>query len=125
MISVLLNILISILFFNKIGFIIIPIATSISSWFNAITLYILSKKNNFFLFNDIIIFRFPRIIISSLIMGLVFYFLLNFFAEKLIYLESLKFIYLLLSIFVALLSYVSVSIFTKAFKLSDIHLRYK
>ena len=41
------------------------------------------------------------------------------------YLESLKFIYLLLSIFVALLSYVSVSIFTKAFKLSDIHLRYK
>ncbi len=125
LISVLLNILISILFFNKIGFIIIPIATSISSWFNAITLYILSKKNNFFLFNDIIIFRFPRIIISSLIMGLVFYFLLNFFAEKLIYLESLKFIYLLLSIFVALLSYVSVSIFTKAFKLSDIHLRYK
>ena len=125
LISVLLNILISILFFNKIGFIIIPIATSISSWFNAITLYILSKKNNFFLFNDIIIFRFPRIIISSLIMGLVFYFLLNFFAEKLTYLESLKFIYLLLSIFVALLSYVSVSIFTKAFKLSDIHLRYK
>ena len=58
-------------------------------------------------------------------MGLVFYFLLNFFAEKLTYLESLKFIYLLLSIFVALLSYVSVSIFTKAFKLSDINLRYK
>ena len=38
--SVLLNILISITFFNQIGFIIIPIATSISSWFNCILLFI-------------------------------------------------------------------------------------
>ena len=36
LISVLLNIFISIYFFKEIGFIIIPIATTISSWFNAI-----------------------------------------------------------------------------------------
>ncbi len=125
LIAVLLNILISILFFNKIGFIIIPIATSISSWFNAIVLYILSKKNSFFSFNNIIIYRFPRIIISSLVMGLVFYFLLNFLSDKLTYSDTLKFIYLLLTILVALVSYIGVSIFTKAFKLSDINLRYK
>jgi len=125
LVSVLLNIFISILFFNKLGFIIIPIATSISSWFNAITLYIFSQKNYFFIFNDIFIYRFPRIIISSLIMGLVFYFLLNFISDKLIYSENFKFIYLLLSIIVALLCYLVVSIFTKAFKLSDIHLKYK
>ena len=46
--SVLLNIMISVLLFNKVGFIIIPIATSISSWFNAIILYIFLKKKNFF-----------------------------------------------------------------------------
>ena len=125
LIAVLLNILISILFFNKIGFIIIPIATTISSWFNAIVLYILSKKNSFFSFNNIIIYRFPRIIISSLVMGLVFYFLLNFLSDKLTYSDTLKFIYLLLTILVALVSYIGVSIFTKAFKLSDINLRYK
>ena len=34
LISVLINILISVYYFSEIGFIIIPIATSISSWFN-------------------------------------------------------------------------------------------
>ena len=123
--SVLLNILISVSLFQKVGFIIIPIATSISSWSNAIFLYIFSKKKNLFLFNDNFIYRFPRILLSSLIMGLIFYFLLNLLSEKLIYSENLKFIYLLLSILVALTSYVAVSIFTKAFKMSDINLKYK
>ena len=123
--SVLLNILISVFFFQKLGFIIIPIATSISSWFNAITLYIFSKKKNFFTFNDIFLYRFPRILLSSLIMGLFFYFLLNLLSDKLIYSENLKFIYLLLSILATLICYVVISIFTKAFKLSDINLKYK
>ena len=125
LVSVLLNILISILLFQKVGFIIIPIATSISSWFNAILLYFFSTKKNFFTFNDIFIYRFPRILISSLIMGLIFYFLLNLLSEKLIYSENLKFVYLFLSILVTLICYVVVSIFTKAFKLSDINLKYK
>ena len=38
--SVILNIIISIYFFNEIGFIIIPIATTISSWFNGILLFV-------------------------------------------------------------------------------------
>jgi len=125
LISVLLNILISILLFQKVGFIIIPIATSISSWFNAITLYIFSKKKYFFAFNDTFLYKFPRILVSSLIMGLVFYFLLNLLSDKLIYSENLKFFYLLISILATLICYVFVSIFTKAFKLSDINLRYK
>ena len=43
-VSVLLNILISIYFFKDIGFIIIPIATTISSWFNLIILFFALKK---------------------------------------------------------------------------------
>ena len=39
-VSVILNILISIYYFKSVGFIIIPIATSISSWFNSIVLFI-------------------------------------------------------------------------------------
>ena len=38
--SVILNILVSIYYFKSVGFIIIPIATSISSWFNSILLFI-------------------------------------------------------------------------------------
>ena len=45
-ISVIINIIISIYYFNKIGFIIIPMATTISSWLNAILLliYLTNKK---------------------------------------------------------------------------------
>ena len=43
LISVILNIVISIYYFNEIGFIIIPIATTISSWFNAILLFVFLK----------------------------------------------------------------------------------
>ena len=42
--SVILNILISLYFFRSIGFIIIPIATTISSWFNLIVLFLFQKK---------------------------------------------------------------------------------
>ncbi len=124
LVSVIINILISIIFFKKVGFIIIPIATSISSWFNAIILYIFLRRKNIFKFNNIFISRFPRILFSSCIMGLIFYFLLDQFSEKLIYSENLKFLYLLFSILIGLISYVSISIFIKAFKLSDIKLRY-
>ena len=42
--SVLLNVFISVVFFKEVGFIIIPIATTISSWFNAILLFSLKQK---------------------------------------------------------------------------------
>ena len=57
-------------------------------------------------------------------MGIVFYFILDQFSEKLVYEENLKFIYLLITILITLISYIIVSLFTKAFKLSDIKLRY-
>ena len=57
-------------------------------------------------------------------MGVIFYFLLDQFSEKLIYLESLKFIYLLITVLITLISYLLITILTKAFKLSDIKLRY-
>ena len=46
-VSVLLNIFISLYFFKDIGFIIIPIATTISSWFNLIVLFLILKKKNY------------------------------------------------------------------------------
>ena len=57
-------------------------------------------------------------------MGLILYFLLDGFSDKLIYSESLKAVYLLLSVLITAISYVIISVFTKAFKLSDINLNY-
>jgi len=79
LVSVLLNIIISIIFFQKIGFIIIPIATTISSWFNSILLFIFLKKENLFKFNLIFFSRFIRIIFSVIIMGFFFNYLIIFF----------------------------------------------
>jgi len=124
LLSVLLNIFISVIFFKEIGFIIIPIATTISSWFNAIFLFIFLKKKNLFTFNSIFIDRFIRILISSILMGILFNYLITFLDNKLIYEEISKSIYLVSTVVVGLTFYFLVAIFVKAFKISDINLKY-
>ena len=124
LISVLLNILISIIFFKEIGFLIIPIATTISSWFNAITLFIMLKQKRLFSFNFIFIDRFMRIITASILMGIFFNYLIHFFNDKFLYVEILKSTYLVSGVILGLTFYILVAIFIKAFKISDIHLKY-
>ena len=123
-ISVLLNVLISIYFFNKIGFIIIPIATSISSWFNAILLFVYLKNKNLFYFKNSFILNFFKIVFASILMGLFFNFLLNFFENQLSFNHSFKSIYLILSVLFALFFYIFICYLIKAFKISDIKLKY-
>ena len=124
LISVILNILISIYYFNKVGFIIIPIATTISSWFNAIVLFIFLKNNNLFSFNKIFLIRFVKIIIASIFMGVFFNFLITYFQAELLFGQNLKSLYLIISVLLGLLFYLFVSYFIKAFKMSDIKLKY-
>ena len=122
--SVILNIIISIYYFKEIGFIIIPIATSISSWFNGILLFIFLKKNNLFQFNDIFIFRSVKIIFASLLMGIFFNYLLIYFQNQLSFNQSIKSFYLILSVILGLLFYLIISYWIKAFKISDFKLKY-
>ena len=122
--SVFLNILISITFFNKIGFIIIPIATSISSWFNCILLFIFLKKDKFFNFDLTFFAKFLKILFSSIIMSIIVYYLLFYFETNLSYNESFKSIFLVGIVIAGLISYLLIAFFIKAFKISDINLRY-
>ena len=124
LISVILNILISIYFFRDIGFLIIPIATTISSWFNAIILFLYLKNNNLFSFSDLFFIKFSKILLASILMGIFFDYLILFFENKLIYEYNLKSIYLILSSFLSLVFYLSFSLFIKAFKYGDIKLKY-
>ena len=122
--SVLLNIFISISYFKEIGFIIIPIATSISSWINGILLFIFLKKDNLFIFNKIFILRFIKIIFTSVIMGILFNFLLIYFKDQLAFEQNMKSFYLILSVMMGLLFYLFISYWIKAFKISDFKLNY-
>jgi len=124
LISVLLNIFISIVYFGEIGFLIIPIATTISSWFNAIFLFVFLKKKNLFSFNLIFINRFIKILIAAILMGIIFNYLIQFFNNKLIYEEIFKSLYLIGIVILGLTFYILVAIFIKAFKISDIHQKY-
>ncbi|MDC3120808.1 murein biosynthesis integral membrane protein MurJ [Candidatus Pelagibacter sp.] len=122
--SVLLNIFISVYYFNEVGFIIIPIATTISSWFNGLLLFIFLKNENLFYFNKIFLIRFLKIVIASILMGFVFQFLLNFFQNELAFDQKAKSFYLVLSALLGLISYLIICYFIKAFKISDIQLKY-
>jgi len=122
-ISVSLNIIISVSFFNKIGFIIIPIATSISSWINVLLHFYFIKRRDLYSFDKIFIYKFPRIILSVVVMGIVLYLLLGFFSDKFEYNESWKFIYLFIIVIISLFSYFLISNFSGAFKFRDIKLK--
>jgi len=122
-ISVILNILISISFFNEIGFIIIPIATSVSSWINVFLHFYFIKKRNLYNFDKTFIYKFPRMTLSVVVMGIVLYLLLGFFSDKFDYNESWKFIYLFIIVIISLISYFLISNFSGAFKFKDIKLK--
>ncbi len=122
-VSVTLNIFISVSLFNKFGFVIIAIATSISSWVNVFMHYYFIKKRDLHIFDDKFIYKFPRMILSVVVMGTVLYLLLGFFSDKFNYNESWKFVYLFIIVVISLLSYFIISNFSGAFKFKDIKLR--
>ena len=122
--SVVLNILISVYYFRSIGFIIIPIATTISSWFNGILLFIFLNNRNLFRFNKTFFSRFLKIIFASSLMAIFFKYLLLIFNNQLFYQYHFKSFYLILSVLLSLVFYLLVSFFIKAFKYQDIKLKY-
>ena len=124
LISVILNIMISVYYFKDIGYIIIPISTTISSWFNCALLFIYLKKDNLFNFNLLFINRFIRILIASIIMGFVFNHLIIFFDDKLAYAQNFKSVYLIGIVLMGLISYLLIALVIKAFKITDIKLKY-
>ncbi len=124
LISVILNICISLYYFKSIGFIIIPLATSISSWFNAIVLFIFLRNKNLFEFNRNFFVKFFKITLASITMGLFFKYLILFFENKLIYDYEYKSIYLIFTVLLCLVFYLMASFFIKAFNYKDLHLKY-
>jgi len=124
LISVILNILISVYYFKSIGFIIIPIATTISSWFNSIILFFILRNKDLFQFNKTFLIKFIKIIFSSFLMGIFFNYLILNFEDKLSYDYHLKSFYLILSVSLGFAFYLIVSLLIKAFKYEDINLKY-
>jgi len=89
------NIFISVSFFNRIGFIIIPIATSISTWVGVIIyIYLLNSKKILLLKYQLKI-NFIKILISTIIMSFILLIFLDKFSNYLDYSYNYKAVYLI------------------------------
>ena len=109
---VFVNLIISISFFKTMGFIIIPIATSISTWIGVILYLIILKKINFLTIKKTLYNNFAKIMLSTLIAIYSFYWCLSYFAQNLVYSSKFKILYLLfIVIFVALLYFLTCYLF--------------
>jgi putative peptidoglycan lipid II flippase len=93
--SVALNIIISLLFFKKYGFIIIPIATSISTWFAVLFYSILLMKFNYFKSSVDFFKNCLKIFFSTAVMIVLLNYFLNLFEDKFIYNNHYKAFYLI------------------------------
>ena len=91
-----LNVIISVSLFQKIGFLIIPIATSISTWIGVLIFLYILKKRNYLILKYELLKNAIKIILSSIIMALVLVFLLEKFSDNLAYSYNYKSIYLII-----------------------------
>ena len=110
----LLNIAISILFFRQIGFIVIPIATTLSTWIGVLYyLYLLLKIGYLKIEPDFYI-NSMKIVFSSSIMTYVFHNSLYYFAKNLSYSSDYKILYLLfIVIFIGFIVFFDLLFFKK------------
>ena len=91
-----MNVFISLAFFDKVGFVIIPVATSISTWAGVIIyIYLLIQKNYLF-YKENLKTNILKISLCSILMSFVLIFLLNNFAGYLEYSYKFKVVYLFL-----------------------------
>ena len=98
---VFLNILISVFYFKQEGFVIIPIATSISTWIGVLIYSIFLIKFKYFSFESTFFANLAKIVISLIIMTLSLYYFVNFFENKLIYSNYYKSFYLIMIVVLA------------------------
>ena len=124
LISVILNIIISVYFFNDVGFIIIAIATTVSSWTNVLLLFFKLSSKNYFKTSSIFNISNSKIILVSSVSIYIFKFLIDSFNENLVYESEFKLPILLLLVVITILIYILISLLTKTFKYSDIKLKY-
>ncbi len=109
LISMVLNVVISVSLFRKFGFIIIPIATSISAWIGAIGYLILLTRNRYLNFGYKHLMNFFKILIATFLMTIFLYYGLDYFEDKFEYTYKFKLIYLLIMIGSAAIIYLFIT----------------
>ena len=116
-----INVIISLSFFDRIGFVIIPIATSASTWAGVLVYTYLLNENKFLLLKEYLLKNVLKIILCTFLMTLTLLGFLEYFALYLDYSYKYKSVYLLLIVgfvtgFYLILCYLTGVLKTKNFK---------
>ena len=109
LVSMITNIIISVSLFKKYGFIIIPIATSISTWLAVVIYFALLNRSKFVNFENKLLTNFFKILVSTILMGLFLYFGLDYFEDKFDYSNKFKLIYLLIMVGLSTIIYLFIA----------------
>ena len=122
LVSVFLNISISLMFFKKYGFLIIPLATSFSAWFTALIYQINLIKLGYHSFDKLFFIRLIKSFLSTIVMGLILCVLLKYFAHYLELKSLLKAGVLISIVLFSALMYFLSAYFLKAFSIKDLRI---
>ena len=122
-ITVILNIFISILFFNKIGFISIAFGTTISCWISIFIYKFFLKKDNFYEFDKIFIERLSKIFVCTLIMASILYFQFFYFSYNFETTSIYKLFYLIFIISSSIVVYFALSLLFRSFSIRDFRIK--
>ena len=121
--TVVTNILISIIFFKKYGFLSIAAGTTISCWLATFIYKFNLKKDKFHVSDKLFIERFSKIIASSLIMGAILYFQFFYFREEFLSTSVSKVFYLFFVVGDSIIVYFLITSLFKAFSIQDFKLK--
>ena len=81
-------------------------------------------KKNYFSINENFLFKLLNISCLSVFSAFLFSQLIRYFSDYLIYESDLKLLIIIILVIITLIFYIIASIITKAFKISDIKLKY-
>ena len=123
-ITVIINIILSILLFKNYGFVGIAIATSIASWINVMLMYLHLHFGQLFQHSKKIILPISVIILSSLLLGVVLIFSVKIYANLMISNIFLQISYLVLVILISIVLYFSLISFYKPFSYVNLKLEF-
>ena len=108
-VSMVVNIIISVSLFKKYGFIIIPIATTISTWLATLIYFLLLKRGQILNFENKNFTNLSKVLVATTLMCFFLYFGLEYFEDKFEYTNNFKLIYLLIVVGLSAVIYLFVA----------------
>jgi putative peptidoglycan lipid II flippase len=120
--SVLINVFVSLYYFDDYGFLIIPFSTSLASWLAVVLYQSNLSLNNYYKFDNLFFSKILKSLICSGLMGLLLYFMIGYFSDVLSSASYLKPLTLVTVVFLSASIYFFTAYFIKAFRIKDLKL---